>query len=429
MTTKPLPASVAIGVVGGHEFIERVVRAARSQSHGVQLVLSAYEAEGEAATAVERISENVDALLFAGPLPFHHAKAAGMGTPASFVPTGGSALYAGLTRCLLQGLDPCRVSVDSVDDAELDEATRELGLGERQVAAMPYEPGLRPEHFLDHHREAFRSGRAVGALTTVPSVAHALAEEGIPHELMRPSEAALMHSLRTAVLLGTGARMDDSRLAVIIAQIDEVSSRRRSPGGAYWAQDVRLQLHRALLQEARALDALVSPRDDGSFLVLLTAGSLRAATDELSSPPFPGLAHATDFDTRIGIGLGDTALNALTNAEASLALGANDPAAPVQVCGLGPAPLPLSGEYVEVPRAGRARESRIRDELVDALAAGGHPDLVVDAESVARLSQVSLRTARRTLRGLVDAGLAWQLPPAQSSTVGRPAARFQLIRD
>ncbi|HEY9410856.1 MAG TPA: hypothetical protein VIP77_14845, partial [Jiangellaceae bacterium] len=52
---------------------------------------------------------------------------------------------------------------------------------------------------------------------------------------------------------------------------------------------------------------------------------------------------------------------------------------------------------------------------------------VVDAEKVAELLGVTLRTARRMLHSLVDEGLAWPMPPARSSKVGRPPRPYQLL--
>src|SRR5690606_25928286 len=57
----------------------------------------------------------------------------------------------------------------------------------------------------------------------------------------------------------------------------------------------------------------------------------------------------------------------------------------------------------------------------------GDDDRVVDAETVAELLGVTLRTARRMLHSLVDEGLAWPMPPARSSKVGRPPRLYQLL--
>lgn len=64
---------------------------------------------------------------------------------------------------------------------------------------------------------------------------------------------------------------------------------------------------------------------------------------------------------------------------------------------------------------------------MQALDAEGDSKRVVDADRIAKLQGVTLRTARRTLHNLVDAGLAWPMPPARQQKVGRPPVRYQLL--
>ena len=59
---------------------------------------------------------------------------------------------------------------------------------------------------------------------------------------------------------------------------------------------------------------------------------------------------------------------------------------------------------------------------------GSDTALVVDAET-ARLLGVTSRTARRLLRGLVDEGFAWPLPPSRAAQPGRPRQFYRLITE
>ncbi|AYY14892.1 hypothetical protein EF847_21605 [Actinobacteria bacterium YIM 96077] len=67
--------------------------------------------------------------------------------------------------------------------------------------------------------------------------------------------------------------------------------------------------------------------------------------------------------------------------------------------------------------------------LADKLGEEPGDERVVDAERVSELLGVTLRTARRMLNTLVDEGLAWPMPPARSSKVGRPPRPYQLLVD
>jgi hypothetical protein len=72
-------------------------------------------------------------------------------------------------------------------------------------------------------------------------------------------------------------------------------------------------------------------------------------------------------------------------------------------------------------------------EIVSSIAAATMPEggqqVVVDVESVADIMQVTQRTGRRMLKELVEAGLAWPLPPARSTGGGRPRQQFRLLTE
>src|SRR6202012_2083399 len=60
---------------------------------------------------------------------------------------------------------------------------------------------------------------------------------------------------------------------------------------------------------------------------------------------------------------------------------------------------------------------------------GSDTALVVDAETAGRLLGVTSRTARRLLRGLVDEGLAWPLPPSRAAQPRRPPPFYRLTTE
>jgi predicted ArsR family transcriptional regulator len=66
--------------------------------------------------------------------------------------------------------------------------------------------------------------------------------------------------------------------------------------------------------------------------------------------------------------------------------------------------------------------SRLAKKLPEASAT-----LIVDADTAGRLLEVTPRTARRLLHGLVEEGLAWPLPPNRSPQPGRPRQFYRLL--
>ncbi|SKC72739.1 hypothetical protein [Krasilnikoviella flava] len=430
----PAPEGVTIGVVGADNFVHRMAGVAREETRTrLRLVTAVYDRESDAHEKTMRIIGDVDVLLFAGPLPYDVAMSAGrLPVPATFVPTGGAALPTTLLRGALDGtIDPARVSIDSALERDVRETYADLGVPRRHVHVMEYHESVAPEQFLAFHRELFESGRTSGAITTVPSVAAALTEIGVPNLTMVPALLSLRNALRTARLLGSGARLEDSRIAVVIVRLPSSALPHRTSSSNYWYQELKLSLHRALLHDARHMDAAVLQRDEHSYLVITTMGSLRSGTDDLTRAPFlASVRQALGIEAEVGIGLGRTTLEAEENAQSAVNLVARAGSDLAYLVGTQGSPIALTDsadDDAPEPAPVADPQNETLREIITLLDGSGDASRVVDAERISQLQGVTLRTARRTLRSLVDAGLAWPMPPARAQKVGRPPVRYQLL--
>lgn len=431
---------ITIGVVGADDIVRRVTTVAREAgAPSWRLVAAVYATETDAHAQARKIASRVDVCLFAGPLPYDIALSHGeLPVPATFVPMGGSALYATLLRGNLEGLfDPLRLSIDSLAAPDVQAAYREIGLDPSAVRVHEYVGPESAAEFLEFHSSLFASGATTGAITTVPTVAAALAESGVPSLKMTPSGSTLRHALHTAALMGSGAKLAESRIVTMIVRVPSGVIPPHVSSSNYWYQELKLSLHRELLREARPMDAAVVPRDEHSYLVVTTMGSLAAATDDLTIAPFVGrLSDELGFDLEVGIGMGRSTREAELNAQSAVDKSSAAGGGAAYLVGPGDSVLQLPASPTghsgarPAPEAADAADSKAADilaALAAKLDAEGDSERVVDAERVAGLLGVTLRTARRTLHTLVDEGLAWPMPPARSSKVGRPPRPYQLL--
>jgi len=427
---------ITIGVVGAADAVRRAMAVARESGNPAwRLIPAVYENETDAHTQAMRIASRVDVCLFAGPLPYDVALGQGLPVPATYVPVGGSALYSALLRATLEKtFDPERITIDSVRPEEVRSAYQEVGLDASRVQVLPYVNPTSAQDFLDFHRQKYESGASSGALTTVPTVAAALLQSGIPSLKMQPTAATLLHALNTAALRGSGARLEESRIVMMVVRIPSGVVPEHTGPSNYWYQELKLSLQRELLKQARVMDATVLPRDERSFLIITTMGSLTVASDDLTVAPFVGTISAElAMDIEVGIGLGRSTREAEFNAETAVDKAAASSGQVAYLVGPRETVLSLPAERAaKIPRrpAATAHDPKAVEtlrQLASKLEAKTDSDLIVDAERVASLLGITLRTARRSLSALVDAGLAWPMPPARSSKAGRPRRPYQLL--
>jgi hypothetical protein len=459
MTGPRQPAGeLTIGIVGPHDLVERIMlsgtalapalpgtgpgaagpgRPAAPAANGTaatparRLVAAAYRSEQEAADKVLRLGPGIDACLFASQVPYEYARRAGtLRVPATSVPLSGSALYAALLRASRElGPDLSRVSVDVLSRIDVDDAFGELGVPADGVHVR--EEVANAATLAAFHERLWRREEITVAFTCLQSVAQRLAAADVPARMLRPTSSAIRAALRTATLLAASRRLEEAQLAVALVEVPTLrdTARRSSPRHA--REELRLTVHRFLVQEAQRMHASVSPVSDHCFLVTATRGSLAAATDGFRIPPFSERARTElGIAIEVGIGMGRTAQDAEAHAQAALsrshvAAGIRGFAVDREGMALMPAPRHLPAAAADPVRLrGLETLSRLADKL-----AGSDTALVVDAETAGRVLGVTARTARRLLHGLVEEGLAWPLPPSRAPQPGRPRQFYRLVTE
>jgi len=430
---------LTIGIVGPHDLVERIMLSGTSAAAKAgaasaateagpprRLVAAAYRDEQEAADQVVRLGATIDVCLFASRVPYDYARAAGvLACPATFVPLSGSALYAALLKASRDsGIDPVRASVDVVSRADIEEAYADLGWPALDVHVR--EDTGSPAVVASFHERLWRRNQTSVAFTCLQSVAVRLSAAGVPAVTLRPTGSDIRVALRTAALIGGYRKLEDAQLALALVEVPALrdGGRRGSPRQS--REELRLTVHRFLVQEAQRIHGAVSPASDHGFLIVATRGSLARFTDGFRLLPFADRArNDLGVTIEVGIGMGRTAVEAEAHARASLgraqAGGGLRALAPGRD---GPAPIPAP----RLPEGG-ARRSRSLETLsrlaqkLDATDA----NLVVDAETAGQLLAVTPRTARRMLHILVEEGLAWPLPPNRAPQPGRPRQFYRLV--
>lgn len=481
MAELPMGQDVAVGLVGPHALLERIVLAAglpgpahrhlrlSSTAPGTdgmrcRLLLAAYADEQEAPEKVVRLGL-ADAFLFASRAPLEYARGAGvLSGPAVDIDLADGPLIGALLRAGQSGADPARASFDTVTRPEAVRALTELGVPAHDSQVL--EKIASPAVTASYHARLWQLGQSSIAITCLDEVARRLAAAGVPAALVVPSEQSIAAALREAVLLAERRALMAAQLAVALVEVPDLrgAGARTAPRQA--REELRLAVHGFMVRMARQLSATVSPVSEHSFLLVASACSLAtAATGELSL-----VARAEqDLGVALEVGFGtgrteqeaeEAAARQLVAAGRAAGAGRHHGSAatrsgpPHRRSGLAAAavrrlhPAPVSAaapdlesvpapdsesgpasapELASTPASSltRLRNLETLARLATKLAADATP--VVDAELTGRLLSVTPRTARRQLRALADEGLALPLPPRRTQHPGRPRQSYRLV--
>jgi len=309
--------------------------------------------------------------------------------------------------------------------SSVEEAYAELDIPGDGVR-LRQDPGS-PAALAAFHERLWRMGETSAALTCLESVSRRLARAGVPVISVQPTDEAIRMAVWNAVLLGGHHRLEAAQFAMVVVEVPRLREGARRALSRYSRDELRLTVHRFLTGEAQRIQAMITQADDHSFLVAATRGSLAAVTGDFSQIPFADRARAElGITIEVGVGMGRTAQDAETHARTALIRSRSGGA------GRGTA-LTREGHSLVAPRRATPPALRAPSRGVETLARlagrleGSETALVVDAETAGRLLGVTSRTARRLLRGLVDEGLAWPLPPSRAAQPGRPRQFYRLI--
>src|ERR1700753_219912 len=128
MTRPDKTGAVRVGIVGPPVVVRRMVDVGHAlrmrEGTPMGLVGAHYQKLSQVPDRVRGIVDDVDVVMFAGPLPYDIAHDAGvLSRPATFVELSGSSLYGAMLRAMRDGrIDLERVSIDSLGPAAVAEA-------------------------------------------------------------------------------------------------------------------------------------------------------------------------------------------------------------------------------------------------------------------------------------------------------------------
>lgn len=379
------------------------------------------------------IAARVDAVVFPGIWVMERVRAAtDLLVPATALPLTSEVLYATLLRAAGDGHDLRRLSIDSMNGSTVRRSLDDVRIRGLDLAVLPYEATSRREDIVDFHLAHAAASPSL-AVTAFVDVDEALRAQGQPCVRLRATRGTMEHTLRHAAQLAKGRLLEDQQIAMIAVRIPAAGADPIDGPGNYARQEVRLAVHRLLLDTCRSSGALIDPRSDALFLITVTRRGLDDLTGQLRRAPFIQQCRtAVGVELVVGVGLGHSAQAAeraaLTSAhEAGLAPG-GDPCILTDARGQRRV-LDAVQEPGIVATAGSHNQDVLRALLGGLPTGHGAAGPVVGYDEVAEILHVTPRTAARVCKSLVAEGLAWPVPVVRSQRVGRPRQQFRLLAE
>ena len=310
---------VRVACIGPVDLVRQVQAEAANQPE-ISVISEPYSSESETTDRVQALQEQVDVILFTGPVPFHIAKASGvLRKPATYVSLSGAGLYVVLAQVLRDGADPSRACIDTFSPEIVREVYREIGIPFR-ACVKEFTVGTSSQQYVDFHLGNHRSGKTTVAISCLLSASEALRAEGLPTYRVIPTSQSIRDSLRIAYLEGVNFKQGLPQVAISMLELDAKTVGGKPDRVSYDVDRRRLDAHRFLIDGASAAGMSLVRTGENAFLLVAAYSAIQDLTHGFSEAPFVGPLKARfELDAHLGIGLGRTAYQAEMNARLALA--------------------------------------------------------------------------------------------------------------
>jgi hypothetical protein len=316
-----------------------------------------------------------------------------------------------LFRLSRSGRDLSRISIDTLDPAEVSETLSEAGLPPDTAVTMVYDLPVRSRDVVAFHCQARAKYDTTVAITCLRSAYDVLRKE-MPVVRLAPSPRDIRNAIDALALRTRNRHHSDAQVALGFVELERA--------------DPLLQ------RDLGQLGGTVVQLDEQRYLLVTTRGPLERVTADFQSAPFLEPIAKRHKVVRIGLGIGRSAGEAAAHASRALTraraqgdvaavLGGPHDSDIVLTKGAvqGAAPTDL-GQLAQRLGMSRATLQSLRQFLE------GREDRLVTAAELAQAFGIQERSARRLLKRLERAGAAVAVGTLSEGQMGRPPVIYRV---
>ncbi len=312
-----------IGIIGPEPVVKRCREIIREENKEVDIVECYYDDYKEAPGLTEQYQEQADGIMFVGKTPFRITeKQVACKVPWVFLGREINTLFRAMLETeVVQKKDLRRISFDTYEEDMILTAYEDIGIGEQELDIHIAEQRLTDENYHEYlknfHCTNYKYHKASCCITGFTEISDALQEQGIPCvKTIAPRSVILAayHQLEQKYML---KQKRDRQIVVMDVHINMPQSYVAVSGEEYIRVCNRNRLLENLYLFASRIEAAVIESASDEFLLFTTQNILHRETDDLHHLYLFELMKDMEIkDISIGIGYGDTVLDARNKAGA-----------------------------------------------------------------------------------------------------------------
>lgn len=429
-----------IGVVGPPPSVERILAVANEFEHEIEFVPITYGDAKEVSGIVQERNHEFDGWFFSGPIPFTIAKNV-LSPEANMVycPPTGSNLYRSFIQMSIDRDEAVkRVSIDMIESEGqfLQEQLSELQIPEEDTHVMTYDEHYDAQAVAQFHLKVWREGKTQGAFTTLMTVEELLREAGVPVYRIYMTKMEIRQAMKMVIERARSSYFKDTQIGVEIIELEQFDTIVEKSTARFHLQHLELKIRQLLLLLCEKLDGSLMANGNGRYQIFSSRGAIEREIDMLRAT-LQQLSLEADVPVAVGIGFGETAFSAESNARKAGQHAKNRDGYGIVIVQENGVIVEAAGEPEQIAYAYRSNDKELLDKLNKAnvsIKTYNKLQALVQrmgwstftTSDIATYLSMTVRNAQRIIGSLCEYGLAEYKGEELQAVRGRPKKIYQL---
>ncbi|SDI17017.1 hypothetical protein [Alteribacillus bidgolensis] len=426
------------GIVGPQDIVDSIIKIINDEfKQTILAVPFIYKKPSETTSIINDNYEYVDVWIFSGPGLYPFAEESKSKQPFFYLLTDGFSLIKTLMEIGYNDQkNLSRLSIDFLTEKNVIETYKDLGLPTDHLGIKEYSSSTPLEEYLLFHENMYQSNKVDICVTALRFIYEELKRKNIPVYRILPSRTNIRENLQAALQKWDADHSKKSQIAILFIKVKKKKKQMNYQEMNYDTNRLELKLEDLVLSFAEDISGSFVPVGMGTFIAFSTRGSLsekQYRIEELLNK----CALLINLPMNIGIGYGESTLNAEENARSALYYSQNyGPFSAFIVDSNGRVDGPLNNPEDLIFEEKSTNEDIMKKlRKCNVTLSTFHKIMTLQKqlnnESITSLDistwmQMTERNARRILSELVEAELALVIGSEPSEKKGRPRNKYRL---
>ncbi|MCT4617915.1 MAG: hypothetical protein N4A62_00765 [Marinisporobacter sp.] len=427
-----------LGIIGPVDTVNKIESVTEKFSEEIESIPYPYKDKNETIEILRKHQGEVDVLLFSGQVPYFRAKENGViHKPAVYIPRRGSSVYKVFWQMKECSIDYTKISFDTIDELAIDEVIKELNIPMERVFVKPFSEDIDHETLLDFHYKLWKEKKINIAVTCVSMVYEKLKELNVPVFKLYPTASLIREYVNKAIYKGDVEKIKGSQIAVQIVKIKNKTSNMASQ---YEFLKLKNKIEEGLISYTQENFGSLFPFGRDEYMIFTTRGAISAQWKSFELYQHLQIEDVSKIKLASGIGFGNSVHEAEANARIALGHGIDEDencCFVVDEKGKITGPIrenndaSLSYDITVVEKEIKEMAEKIKisatyiSKMKSIIKRTGKNEM--SAEELANYLGISVRSGRRILKQITDAGYAEIVATKSIASSGRPRQIYKLL--